>query len=409
MPLHYGDLFWPSTYSDPHRYPSLKMRKKTRAVIIGGGMSGVMCGYVLAKSGIDAILIEQNAIAAGSTSANTGLLQYSNDKMLSEFAEQLGEQDAVKFYRACKHASEQLNDIAEGLRRQVDFKRRSSLYYASSPMDVPALRREFELLHRNGFDAEWWEENRIAESFPFHKAAAIVTHGDAEVNPYLFVHALAEEASLSGLEIFENTAMLAIESTAEGYNVTTNDGKIEAKHIIYAVGYVPELAGGRWIRARINRSYAIVTEPLPSLAEWHQRFLLWETARPYLYLRTTMDNRIIVGGLDENIRQPVLTEPELHTRSMRLLSELHRMFPDLAPQIRYQWCAAFGESADGLPWIGEDPDRPGQYYCLGYGGNGTIYSMLGAEVIRDHLLGADNSVASIIRPDRDIVIAAQQA
>ncbi|MCD9025979.1 NAD(P)/FAD-dependent oxidoreductase [Cohnella silvisoli] len=402
MSLHFGTLYWPSTYPDPVRYPRLSERKKTRAVIIGGGMSGVTCGYILATSGIDAILIEQNTIASGSTASNTGLLQYSNDTMLSEFAKSIGEEAAVLFYRACKQAAEHLCGIAEGLRRKVDFKRRSSLYSASVPEDVASLRREYEMLHRKGFGVEWWDEDRIARHFPFHHYAAIVTRGDAEVNPYLFVHSLAEEAHLSGLIIHEKTSMLSVKPSTSGYRVTTDEGEVEAEHIIYAVGYVPEKAGGKWVRAQMNRTYAIVTDPIASLSDWHERNMIWETARPYLYLRTTADNRIIAGGLDENIRQPVLTEQELHAHSMRLLSELHKLFPGLSPQIRYEWCATFGESVDGLPWIGEDPDRPGQHYCLGYGGNGTIYSMLGAQIIRDHLLGVNNPIASIVRPDRVI-------
>ncbi|WP_239618494.1 NAD(P)/FAD-dependent oxidoreductase [Cohnella mopanensis] len=400
MGLHFGTLFWPGTLAKSNRHPSLKGPTKTRAVIIGGGMSGVTCGYTLAKSGIDAILIEQRLIASGSTSANTGLLQFSNDTMLSEFAEQIGEQTAVRFYRACKHSAEKLCDIADGLRSETDFKRRSSLYYASKPEDVSVLMKEYDMLHRNGFDAEWWDETRIAEHFPFRRAAAIVTHGDGEVNPYLFVHALADEAVRNGLRIYENTALLSVESRSGGYRVMTGDGVIDAEHIVYAVGYTPELAGGRWVQATINRSYAIVTDPVQSLSAWHERFLLWETARPYLYMRTTTDDRIVVGGLDENVRQPVLSERELRNHSMRLLSELHKLFPELNAHIRYEWCASFGESADGLPWLGEDPDRPGQYYCLGYGGNGTIYSLLGAEIIRDRLLGFDNPIASIVRPDR---------
>jgi glycine/D-amino acid oxidase-like deaminating enzyme len=126
-----------------------------------------------------------------------------------------------------------------------------------------------------------------------------------------------------------------------------------------------------------------------------------------LYARTTTDNRIVVGGLDENVRQPTLSEQELRSHSMRLLSELHKLFPALNAQIRYEWCATFGESSDGLPWLGEDPDRPGQHYCLGYGGNGTIYSQLGAEIIRDRLLGLDNPIASIVRPDRPTKSAGQ--
>ncbi|RIE03183.1 FAD-binding oxidoreductase [Cohnella faecalis] len=400
MYLHTGSLYWPATLPGHRSYPALRERIRTKAVIVGGGMSGAVCGYVLAKSGIPAVLIEQRTVASGSTSSNTGLLQYSNDKMLSEFACEIGEEAAVRFYRACKQAAEHIADIAESLPGKSEFKRRSSLYFASNAQDVPALRKEYDLLVRHGFDADWWDVERISSRFPFRKEGAIVTRGDAEINPFRFVHGMAEAAADSGLRIFENTAMLSTEGKKGAYRIRTDNGEIEAEHIVYAVGYTPETAGGQWIRANLGRSYAIVTSPLPSLAEWHERFMLWETARPYLYARTTADNRLIVGGLDENVRTPVLQAQDVRTRAMRLLAEIKKLFPGLKPKIDYSWCAAFGESADGLPWLGEDPDRPGQHYCLGYGGNGTIYSMLGAQIIRDRILGENNPVADIVKPNR---------
>ncbi|MFC5468639.1 NAD(P)/FAD-dependent oxidoreductase [Cohnella suwonensis] len=404
MNLHYGSLYWPSTFPEHSTYPSLKGDKRTRVAIVGGGMSGVTCGYLLAKSGIDTVLLEQRQIASGSSSANTGLLQYLNDTMMTEFASSIGEERAATFYRACEDAAEKIGLIAENLRRDVWFNRRSSLYFASSPSDVPALEKEFDALRERGFAGDWWDGDRIAERFPFRREAAIVTRGDAEINPFRFVHAMAEEAADAGLSIFENTAMTSVEraDSGEGYVVRTTEGDIKANHVVYAVGYTPENAGGKWIQASINRSYAIATAPLDGFSGWHERFLLWETARPYLYVRTTPDNRIVAGGLDESVRYPVLTGRELRARSMRLLSEVKKLFPELHPSVRYEWCASFGESADGLPWIGEDPDRPGQYYLLGYGGNGTIYSMIGAEIVRDRLLGYPNEIADIVRPDRPI-------
>ncbi len=400
MSLYFGSLYWSNSLPLPARYPELRADIGAKAVVIGGGLSGMLCGHALTASGIETALIEQNHVASGSTLANTGLLQYSNDKMLSELALTLGESDAARFYRACKLASEKIADLAEKLPRDVGFKRRSSLYCASNDEDAKALRTEHDMLTRNGLAADWWDGDRIASSFPFRRPAAIVTRGDAEINPYLFVHALAEQSVKQGLRLYEHTKMLSVEPSKRGYVVRTDGGSIETEHVVYAVGYAPETAGGRWIKARLNRSYAIATDPLPSLADWHERMLIWETARPYLYMRTTGDNRILIGGLDENVRKPLLSEKELRVHSARLLSELGKLFPGYSPEIRYEWNATFGESEDGLPWIGEDPDRPGQHYCLGYGGNGTIYSCLGAEVIRDRILGAPNPIARIVRPDR---------
>lgn len=400
MSLFYGSLLWPGTSPSRSAYPRLTSSKKTQAAIIGGGVSGVLCGYMLTKSGIPAILIEQNTIASGSTSVNAGILHYSNDKMLCQLAAAIGEKNAVTFYRSCLSASKVIRNLAETMRRDVLYKPRNSLYYASKPEDVPLLQREYEMLHQNGFDAEWWGEERIASAFPFRRAAGIVTQGDGEINPFLFTHTLAEEACRNGLEIYEKSAMLSVSPSSGRFIVTTAEGMIEAEQVIYAVGYAPEQTGRHWRNAKLNRSFVIVTNPLPSLAEWHERFLLWETARPYLYMRTTPDNRIIAGGLDENCRQPVMSTQELHIRSRRLLAELHQLFPSLSLQIRYQWCGTFGESGDGLPWLGADPDRPGQYYALNYGGNGMIYSTLGAQLIRDQLLGMNNPISAIVRPNR---------
>ena len=43
----------------------------------------------------------------------------------------------------------------------------------------------------------------------------------------------------------------------------------------------------------------MVSEPLRDLWWWPDRCLIWETRRPYLYLRTTAEGRVITGGEDE--------------------------------------------------------------------------------------------------------------
>ncbi|MCC3375783.1 FAD-binding oxidoreductase [Cohnella sp. REN36] len=399
-PLHFGSLFWPANNPSMPIYPSLNGRTDCQVAIVGGGMTGTIIGYVLARSGISTILIEQDRVASGSTSANTGLIQYSNDIMLSELAGQIGEPDAVMFYRACKNAVEKLCDVAEGLPQDVHFRRRSSLYYASTPNDVAPLRREYEMLHRHGFDAEWWDADRIASVFPFRREAAIVTQGDGEIDPYRFVSELARDGVQHGLRIHEHTTLKSVEGEKGGIVCRTERGEIHAERIVYAVGYSPESAGGRCVRALLNRSYVIVTKPLPSLAEWHQRWLLWETARPYLYLRTTTDGRMIAGGRDEPVRQPVQTDRELGNYTAQLMNDLRELFPTYDVELAYEWCATFGESADQLPWLGEDPDRSGQYYALGYGGNGTVYSQMAAQLLLDDILGIDNSIARIVSPGR---------
>lgn len=363
-------------------------------------MSGSICGYELANSGIRTAVVEREEIASGSSCASTGLIQFSNDIMLCELAEQIGEQHAVAFYTACKLAVEQLAHLAS--RIKFEFKWRPSLYLASTELDLPKLRREFELLRKHGFDVDWWTSAMIRSHFPFAKDGAIVTRGDAEINPYQLVHALADAAAQEGLTIYEQTNIEQhLVKDGIHYLSTAEGGELRAKHVIFAVGYEPEELRGQLVKATLSHSFAIVTAPQPtSLDVWHERLMIWETARPYLYLRTESNNRVIAGGLDQRGFSLLQNDAERQKLTDRLYKQLLALFPTLDAPIDYAWCATFGESRDNLPFIGKDPTRENVYYCLGYGGNGIVYSLIAAHLLRDLIKGEQPPLADIVRLDR---------
>ncbi|GLX66279.1 NAD(P)/FAD-dependent oxidoreductase [Paenibacillus glycanilyticus] len=398
--LHSGHLFWPVTLEQHNNYPAVSEGLKVQVAIIGGGMSGSICAYVLQKNGLSTAVFERDTVAGGSTSANTGLLQFSNDIMLCDLIDQIGEQAAVKFYSACADAVKQIGKIAGELPLDPHFLPRSSLYYASSEQDRPKLLKEYEALKRNGFDVSFWEADMILKHFPFSRPGAIITNGDAEVNPFRFVHGLADAAASFGARIYEHTDIVSHESTAGGkHHLTTASGHaIEADHVIYAIGYEPEELRGQLIKPLLNRSFAAVTavQDKEKLLHWHNKMFIWETARPYLYMRTTVDDRIVIGGLDENTQHPVDGEQARGKRIDKLYDKLTAHFPMLDVPFEYEWSATFGESVDNLPFIGEDPALPGVYYCLGYGGNGTIYSMMASHILLDLINKKQNPLADIV-------------
>ncbi|MEK3882334.1 FAD-dependent oxidoreductase [Paenibacillus sp. PL2-23] len=383
--LHTGQLYWPTTIQQAASYGALNGNTSATIAVLGGGMSGVACAYTFAEAGLDTVLIERGTIAAGSTSANTGLLQFSSDMMLSELQDQIGKEPARRFYRSSLQALEHIAELAKRLKTDVEFRPRSSLYYASSEQELPGLKLEYEALRDCGFDVEWWDADKLEQEFPFRKPGAIVTHGDAEINPLKFAVALSEEAAALGLRIFEDTDMVNHERL-EGnkHRLHTASGHtIDVDYVVYAIGYEPEELRGRLRQADLNRSYVIVTDPQEEGELWQNRMMIWETARPYLYMRATCDNRIIVGGLDEEKERPVHNRKHQADRSEELLSSFKALFPDSKARIEFTWNATFGESLDGLPFVGEDPSWPGVYYNLGYGGNGTVCSVLGSQILLD--------------------------
>jgi len=67
------------------------------------------------------------------------------------------------------------------------------------------------------------------------------------------------------------------------------------------------------------------------------------------------------------------------------------LFPRIDLEVSYTWAGTFGETKDGLAYIGQTPEFPHAYFALGYGGNGiTTFSVIAAKIITDLHLGRPN-------------------
>ncbi|PID22069.1 oxidoreductase [Sporosarcina sp. P3] len=398
MKLHTGSLYWESTFTK-EGFARVHRQDVYDVAIVGGGMSGALTSYVLANEGYSIALIEQEEVGGGSTSANTGLLQFSNDIMLHELIEQIGEKKAVEFYQSCKDAMESLQDVAKHAPFDVQFHTRKSLYYASTEEDVARLRKEFEALRKYGFPVAFWESEDIEAHFPFSQPAAIVTAGDAEVNPLRLCMGAIHHAYEKGMDVFEHTEVLEIQDTEEHVLIKTTNGEFQAKSVVVTTGYAPTL-DTKIPQKDLKVTYAIATQPIDDLSFWHERMMIWETKRPYLYMRLTDENRIVAGGLDQDMDTLPRSQKEYEKKFDQLKQELQELFPDQKLDFEYEWTALFGESTDELPVIGRHPLEPHIYYLIGLGGNGTVYSMLGAYLLRDELAGKSNPNEPILEIDR---------
>jgi glycine/D-amino acid oxidase-like deaminating enzyme len=76
------------------------------------------------------------------------------------------------------------------------------------------------------------------------------------------------------------------------------------------------------------------------------------------------------------------------------------MFPAIELEVAYRWAGTFGETKDGLPYIGQIRQMPRCHFALGFGGNGVVYSAVASEIIRDALLERPNANARLFRFDR---------
>lgn len=399
MKIHNGSLYWPTT-TKPFKPKGVhEKRELYDVVIVGSGMSGSLTALALAESGLKVAILDKREIATGSSSANTGLLQYSNDIMLHELIGQIGEKDAVRFYQLCYESMDYIENIARDLPFEVDFIRRPSICFASDENDVEKIKAEYDTLKKYGFPCDYWGRNEMAEKMPFSKHGALVTFGDAEINPLKFVHGVLTKLEELGVHLFPFTEVLDVFEDNGTLEIHTSGPLFFANHVVYTTGYETTPVGER-IGADINRSYAFVSNPIPNFSDWYEQALIWETNRPYLYIRSTVDGRLIVGGLDEDDPEAPESEEIIQQRAEKLLEQAKILFPAYNIQIDYAYAASFGESIDNIPFIGEHPTKKNHYYLLGYGGNGTVYSMLGSLILKDLIIGNRNEDAELVQLER---------
>ena len=69
------------------------------------------------------------------------------------------------------------------------------------------------------------------------------------------------------------------------------------------------------------------------------------------------------------------------------------------------WCGTFSTTKDGLPFIGNCPDKDRMFFDLGYGGNGIPFSMSGAQIICKKLQGIDDERGRIFGYPRTRIVA----
>ncbi|MFC0561998.1 NAD(P)/FAD-dependent oxidoreductase [Halalkalibacter alkalisediminis] len=402
MNLQSGTYYWPSTYPGAPSYPSLHEDLNCDVLIIGGGSSGAQCAYYLADSRLDVVVIEKNTVGSGSTSANTAIIQYSGEKLFTDLVHMFGEKSISRHLELCREAINDIEEASQTVEGDFEFKRRDSLYFASYPEDVERLKKEYGLLKQNQFELEFLKSEEIEQKYGFKKEAALYSYNDAEMNPFKFTHSLLNHAAKKGVHIFEQTEMTGHSYDQERDRVTvrTNTSHlIHARRVIYCAGY-EGIDIKKEKKASFVSTYTVTTKSVNDLSFWYKQTLIWETARPYTYMRTTADNRIIIGGLDENTSYPEVRDSKLMHKKDKLIQEFNKLFPAIHLEIDYYLTAFYGGMIDGMPMIGVYDELPNSYFLFGFGDNGTVYSQMLAKIIVEEIVEGKNKDINLYLKER---------
>lgn len=399
MDLKSGMPFWAVRNGFLHAYPALDADLDCDVLIVGGGITGALIARAMLDAGQRTVVIDRREIGWGSTAASTALLQYEIDTELVELAKFVGEKDAALAYRACEDAIGELRRIASRFRDVECFSLRS-LYYASKRGHAQRLRDEFEARGKHGLHLQLLEREAVHERFGIDAPNALLSERAAAVDPYQLTHALLQAGCRRGLQVFDRTELFGFEARRGGVVARVGGRVVRCGHLVFASGY----EGQKQLRQRVARnrsSYAYVTDPQTVPLGPLEDAMVWESARPYLYLRRTADRRLLVGGEDDAVDIPIKRDARLADKVKTLRKRAQGLFPQFDWTPAFSWAGTFAETADGLPFFGPHREHGRRVsFAMAYGGNGITYSVLGADLLAAQVTGRRHPLSRLFSFDR---------
>ena len=402
MNLQYvqGDPIFIKTNKVPKQYDYLTQDIETDVIIVGGGVTGSILGYYFSKANIKSVILEKNRIGYCSTGITTSLLQYELDDKLNDLMEATTQKDVIKSYKLGIKAINGIEDIINEHGNKCDYRKKDTLLYTSKKLEIDEIYEEYRIRKENGFDVEFFDE--VNNPFGFDlKAGVYSNNGGAQFDPYKYTHELLDICCRKGVRVYENTEVISVDYKGNGVVVDTTYGfKVKGKIVIVATGYNTRLFSKRNFGTKTT-TFNMATKPVKNFSGWHKRALIRDNNLPYDYYRTTEDNRIIIGGEDIRFVPDIFNEKLAKEKYDILEQRLKSMFKDIKDiEIEYRYCGAFASTKDNLGFLGKDPDNNKLWYCLGYGANGILFSMLGGMMLSNLYLGKYDEDLLLFKVDR---------
>ena len=346
---------------------------KTDVLIIGGGMAGILCGYMLKKSQIDCVILEAGNICSGTTKNTTAKLTFQHGLIYNDIINKYGIEKARLYLKAQKEALESFYDLSKKI--PCDFSECDAFVY--SKYDREKIEKEVEAYKKLGVDASFYEEIPL----PFSISGAVKVEKQAQFNPLKFISGIAD-----GLVIYENTKVREIKNNC----AITDKAKIRADKIIVATHFpFIDKHGGYFLKMYQHRSYVLALKNAPIYSAMYV-----DEDKKGMSFREYKGHLILGGGGHRTGKQG---------GGWNELSEFSKKYyPDAEEVLR--WAAQDCITLDAIPYIGQYSRlTPSLYVTTGFNKWGMTSSMASATILNDLIQEKENEYASLFCPSRSIL------
>ncbi|KRB76346.1 hypothetical protein ASE01_15220 [Nocardioides sp. Root190] len=341
-------------------------------VVIGGGITGLCTGLLLARAGKQVVLLEADRIGALASGRNTGKVSLLQGTKLSRLLDHHPRAVAAAYVEANREGVDWLARFCED--HGVAHERRDAYTFAATEEEVHPARAELRAALELGVPVTWRDELDV----PFEVHGAVALADQVQLDPLAVVAALAAELERHGGLIAEDSRVVDVSWGADPV-VRTADGRVfEAPHVVLATG-TPVLDRGLYFaKLEPRRSYLLAHRwpgEMPGMM-----LSAGSTARS---LRDAPGGTLLVGGAGHVVGRGGSEREGLDA----LRAWAATAFPDAVET--HAWSAQDYTSHDGIPYVGGFPRGFGRIHvATGYDKWGLSNGVSAALRIAGRVLGS---------------------
>lgn len=357
-------------------------------VVVGAGFSGLSAAIELAKRGFKVVVLEADRVCSGASGRNGGqtIVGYASGQ--GPFEEQLGMATARQIWDMSLEAIDLVDQRIAEFAIECD-RVHGYMYVADSPRKARELEADVRSMERDyGFVSTWAEGADVQKyvgSERYHACAYELRSG--HLHPLKYGLGLARAAQMLGVQIFEKSAVLAME---RGATVTarTAQGQVRAKFALlsgnctlpaYGPAVAPELAA----RAMPVGTYIVGTAPMDAeraAALLPQNAAVCDNNFVLDYFRFSADYRMLFGG---RVSYTTSTPRNLQET---MAQRMAKVFPTLkGVPIEFVWGGFVDISMNRAPDFGRLGDNI--YYLQGFSGHGVALTGLAGKLVANAMAG----------------------
>lgn len=349
------------------RFRSLQKDIETGVLVIGAGITGLLCAFELQKRGISVVVVEQNRVGRGITKNTTGFVTAQHETLYQDLIKKFGKKKAKEYLDINLLAVQKYKELGE--RFDIDFKECPSILY-STISDIKIIK-EKEALDSLGYETEFVDS--IPLDIPIKKG--IKFSSQAKIHPLKLIKSLAEV-----LDIYENTKIIKLTNNC----AYTKNNKIKFNKVIIATHFPFINRVGLYFMKLYQRRSYVVGLPYESVEGTY-----CSIDPNGLYFRSYGDY-LLIGGNDRDTKSKC-------TRSFE--EDMYKLFKN--KKFDYSWSNQDTVSLDGVPYIGRySIFYPSWYVATGFNLWGLTWAMASSIILADQI--QKQETISIINPRRSM-------